>query len=66
MLHHNFRKGTHILIIFRDGSKLDCKFLDRKAKSMITDKGEFLFRTMRATTIFKHKETIQSSPVVVE
>jgi len=55
MLHHNFRKGTHILIIFRDGSQLDCKFLDRKAKSMITDKGEFLFRTMRATMIFKHR-----------
>ena len=56
MLHHNFRKGTHILIIFRDGTQLDCKFVDRKAKSMITDKGEFLFRDMRATTIFKHKE----------
>ena len=56
MLHHNFRKGTRILIIFRDGTKLDCKFLDRKAKSMITDKGEFLFRTMRATMIYKHPD----------
>jgi len=59
MLHHNFRKGTRILIIFRDGTKLDCKFLDRKAKTMITDKGEYSFKDMRATTIFKHKEVIQ-------
>jgi hypothetical protein len=55
MLHHAFKKGTHILIIFRDRTQLDCKFLDRKAKSMITDKGEFLFKVMRATTIYKHK-----------
>ena len=66
MLHHNFRKGTRILIIFRDGTKLDCKFLDRKAKSMITNKGEFLFRTMRATTIYKHKEGILNAHEDVE
>jgi hypothetical protein len=58
MLHHNFRKGTHILIIFRDGRKLDCKFIDRKTNSMITDKGEFLFKDMRATTIYKNKTGI--------
>jgi len=56
MVHHNFPKGTRILIIFRDGTKLDCKFLDRKARSMITDKGEFLFKTMRATMIYKHRD----------
>ncbi|MCL2846962.1 MAG: hypothetical protein FWE38_04705 [Firmicutes bacterium] len=56
MLHHNFPRGTRILIIFRDGTKLDCKFLDRKAKSMITDKGEFPFKSMRATTIYKHRD----------
>ena len=54
MLHHNFPKGTRILIIFRDGTKLDCKFWDRKARHMVTDKGEFLYKSMRATTIFKH------------
>jgi len=62
MLHHNFPKGTRILIIFRDGSKLDCKFLDRKARSMITDKGEFLYRTMRATMIYKHPAAYMPTP----
>jgi hypothetical protein len=59
MLHHSFKKGTHILIIFRDSTKLDCKFVDRKAKSMITDKGEFMFKGMRATMIYKHPTDIK-------
>jgi hypothetical protein len=53
MLHHCFRKGTHILVIFKSGKALDCKFLDAKANSIITDKGEFNFKDIRATTIFK-------------
>ena len=56
MIHHNFPKGTRILIIFRDGRKLDCKFLDRKASRMVTSKGEYLYRDMRATMIYKHRD----------
>jgi len=60
MLHHCFRKGTHILIIFKDGSQIDCKFLDAKTKYIMTNKGNFLFKDIRATTIFKHKEKVQA------
>ncbi|MCL2850816.1 MAG: hypothetical protein FWE01_00430 [Firmicutes bacterium] len=66
MLHHNFPRGTRILIIFRDGKKLDCKFLDRKARSMITDRGEFLYKSMRATMIYKHRDGITSAQNTTE
>ena len=55
MIHKAFRKGTHILIIFKDGSQVDCKFLDSKTKEIMTDKGNFLYVDIRATLIYRNK-----------
>ncbi len=61
MLHHNFKKGTPVLIIFKDGtSKID-KFLDYKAKFFICENAKYNFKDIRSTGIYKEKGKVKNT-----
>ena len=53
MIHHNFKKGKKVLIIFKDGSKYIDKYLDTKSTYLVLKNRIILFSDIRSATIWK-------------
>ena len=56
MVHHAFKKGTPILIIFKDGHKLIEKFIDNYAKGIICEHVKINYKDVRSITIYKRQK----------
>lgn len=55
MIHHNFDKGKHVLVITKDGKKHIGKYVDTKSNYLILDNEKFKFEDIRCTTICKER-----------
>lgn len=55
-IHSTFPKGSTILIIFKDRTKLKTKYIDNKSGIIITEHGKFNKKDISATTFYKNKE----------
>ena len=60
-LHTNFRKGTPLFVIFKDGTKAVDKFEEKKGSFVILrNLGSVRTKRIRSLTIFRHLQGIHS------
>jgi len=55
-IHSTFPKGSTILIILKDRTKIKTKYLDNKSGVIITEDGKFNKKDISATTFWKNRE----------
>lgn len=53
--HTEFRKGQRVMVIFRDGSSVVGKYVDKFSNGIRLDIGEFKTKYIRQVTIFRDK-----------
>ena len=55
MIHHEFKRGTPILIILKNGEYIIDKFMDNFAKGIICKKTKVKYEDCRSITIYRGK-----------
>lgn len=55
-VHTDFKKGTPLFIIKLNGDVVEAKYLEKKSKYIVTDKGKVLVKDIRSITIRKTRD----------
>ena len=55
MIHTDFRKGTKLWIIFKDGRTIKDKFLESKSGLIICEKQRYSTSLLRSVTIWRNR-----------
>lgn len=55
MVHHNFKKGTKVLVILQDGSQIIGKYHSSKGHYLILEEQQIAWSNIRSSTIYKQK-----------
>lgn len=55
MVHHNFKKGTKVLVILRDGSKIIDKYHSSKGHYLVLENHSISWADIRSSTIYKQR-----------
>jgi len=56
MVHHNFKRGTTVFVILKDGSRFTDKYLETKSGRLILAQHTCVITQVRSITIYRPKE----------
>lgn len=55
MVHHNFKKGTKVLVILKNGTKIVDKYHSSKGHYLILENNLINWGNIRSSTIYKQR-----------
>ena len=53
--HTEFRKGQKVMVMFKNGTKIIGKYIEKHSKGVVLDVGSFSTKSIRQVVIYKNQ-----------